>query len=579
MRRFRQELAARNSDPANRRWLYVPYDQLSDAMGPLAREDPRELGIVLVESPDKAARRPYHQQKLALILANQRHFALEQAGRGVAVRYLVQPGGYRAAIEEVFPKTGPLRLMNPAERELRVELAACVAAQQIELIEHEGWLTSTDLFRRAFPKGPPWKMDAFYRLARKNTGILMEGENFAGGKVSFDTENRKPWKGTPAAPVFPTFETDAISEEVVSLVSSRFGHHPGKLEPSQLPTTLADAESLWRFVLTNCLPHFGPFEDAMSVRSTTLFHTKISPLLNLHRLLPARVVREAEQCSNVPLASREGFVRQILGWREFMHHIHAETDGLRMFPNPTPQAATKRCVGPQPCADRPGDGGFDRWLAFQAASDSASSSATQPPKEPVGAIGALGGSLASFLDAHEPLPVAYWGEKSGFACLDHVVADVWREGWSHHIPRLMILSNFATLLGLSPRELADWFWVAYIDAFDWVVEPNVIGMGTFGLGELFVTKPYVSGAAYIDRMSDYCQACAFHPKKNCPVTSMYWAFLDEQSPRLQGNPRVAMPLRSLAKRGEEKRAFDRKITETVRLRLRAGKRVTPESLG
>ena len=571
MKTFRRALAEKNNDPAKRRWLYVPYDQLSAAVGPLSREDPHETGIVLVECPAKAARRPYHKQKLAFILANQRQFALEQATRGVAVRYEVEPKGYREAIEGVFAETGPLRMMNPAERELRLEMAPCIDAGQIECIAHEGWMTGPDLFARAFPKGPPWKMDAFYRLARKESGILMEGDAFAGGKVSFDTENRKPWKGTPPAPVFPTFSADEITSEVLALVESRYAAHPGQLDAGQLPTTAEDAERLWHFVLEHCLPHFGPFEDAMSVRSTTLFHTKISPLLNVHRLLPGRVVADVEKCEAASLASREGFIRQILGWREFMRHIHVETDGFRDIPVGNAKTAQKRCAGQQPCADDAGDGGFARWQKTQsegAAKPHAFKATGQGEKE-------LGGSLSSFLDAEEPVPLAYWGQESGLSCLDHVVADVWREGWTHHIPRLMILSNFATLLDLSPRALADWFWVAYVDAFDWVVEPNVMGMGTFGLGELFVTKPYVSGAAYIDRMSDYCKTCDFHPKKNCPVTSMYWAFLDRKSEKLQGNPRVAMPLRSLVKRGEDKRAADRKTAERVQLALRDGKRLLP----
>lgn len=571
MKMFHGALAARNNDPNKRRWLYVPYDQLSDAVGPLSREDPQETGIVLLESPAKAARRPYHKQKLALILANQRQFALEQAARGVAIRYVVEPAGYREAIEKIVAETGPLRMMNPAERELRVELIPCVAAGQIECIEHEGWMTQPALFARAFPKGPPWKMDAFYRVARKESGILMEGDAFAGGKVSFDTENRKPWKGTPPAPVFPTFRADEITSEVLALVESQYANHPGQLDESQLPTTVADAEHLWQFVLANCLPHFGPFEDAMSVRSTTLFHTKISPLLNIHRLLPRRVVEDVEKSSAASLASREGFIRQILGWREFMHHIHVETDGLRAMPVGNPKTAGKRCAGVQPCADEPGDGGFATWKDNQSTDAPAAADKTKSASDGKG----MGGSVSSFLDAHDPIPLAYWGQESGFSCLDYVVADVWREGWTHHIPRLMILSNFATLLDLSPRALADWFWVAYVDAFDWVVEPNVMGMGTFGLGELFVTKPYVSGAAYIDRMSDYCKSCDFHPKKNCPVTSMYWAFLDRQSEKLEGNPRVAMPLRSLAKRGEEKRAADRQVAERVQMALRNGARLKP----
>lgn len=156
------------------------------------------------------------------------------------------------------------------------------------------------------------------------------------------------------------------------------------------------------------------------------------------------------------------------------------------------------------------------------------------------------------------------------ACLDRVVDDVWREGWSHHITRLMVLSNLAMLLDVSPRELTDWFWVAYVDAFDWVVEPNVLGMGTFAMGDLMTTKPYVSGAAYIDRMSDFCRGCRFDPKTTCPITPMYWAFLARHAPALTGNARMAMPLRSLAKRAPARRAMDAAVFDSVSRTLQAG---------
>ena len=160
----------------------------------------------------------------------------------------------------------------------------------------------------------------------------------------------------------------------------------------------------------------------------------------------------------------------------------------------------------------------------------------------------MGAQPLCALGCDTPLPPAYWGEQSGLACLDTVVSDVWAEGYSHHITRLMILSNLATLLDVRPRELTDWFWVAYTDAYDWVVEPNVLGMGTYALGGLMTTKPYVSGAAYINRMSDYCGLCAFNPKTDCPFASLYWAFLARHEAVLKSNPRLRMPMASLGKR-------------------------------
>jgi deoxyribodipyrimidine photolyase-related protein len=165
----------------------------------------------------------------------------------------------------------------------------------------------------------------------------------------------------------------------------------------------------------------------------------------------------------------------------------------------------------------------------------------------------------------------FWGERSVLACLDGVVADVWRDAWSHHITRLMVLANLATLLDVAPRALTDWFRVAYLDAYDWVVEPNVLGMATFALGDLFTTKPYVSGAAYIDRMSDYCGSCRFAPKRDCPVTPLYWAFLMRHERRLAGNPRLALPLRSLARRSPKQRALDARVFARTSAALAEGR--------
>jgi deoxyribodipyrimidine photolyase-related protein len=506
-----------------RRWLYVPYDQLSAELGPLAREPVGSLGVVLVEAPAKAARRPYHRQKLALVLANQRHFALELAQRGVAVRYLVAEQGYAEALAPLSAELGALRAMEPAERELRVELAPLVARGALELLPHEGWLTDRAFFARACGEAPPWRMDRFYRALRRERGWLMRGGKPEGGRFSFDGENRRRWRGEPPAPEPPRFEPDEITREVASLIDARYASHPGQVDLESLPATQADAERAWRWALEHCLPTFGPYEDALSVRSSGLFHTRISALLNLHRLLPRRVVEDALR-SPAPLASREGFVRQVAGWREFVRHVHVATDGLREIP---PLAR-----GEQP----------------------------------------------SFLGARNPLPPAWWGRSSGLACLDHVVGDVWREAYSHHIARLMVLGNLATLLDVDPQQLRDWFWVAYADAFDWVVEPNVLGMASFALGDTLTTKPYVSGAAYLAKMGDACAGCAFDPARDCPITALYWAFLARHAERLSTIERLALPLRSLARRSLAQRAADARTYERVLATLQRGERCAPDDL-
>jgi deoxyribodipyrimidine photolyase-related protein len=497
----------------NRRWIFVAYDQLHDAIGPLAHEPADELGVVLIESREKATRRPYHKQKLALVLTNMRHFALEQAARGVAVRYIdTGKSNYATALRALHRDLGTMRFMRPAELELRDELQPLVDDGLLEEIPHEGWLTTTDDF--AAIKGPPWRMDSFYRQVRKRTGVLMENGKPLGGKYSFDAENRKRWDGDPPAPELPTFVVDDVTLEVCEMIEESFAKHPGQLRPEHLPATREDAEHLWAWALDQCMEQFGPYEDAMSTKSTTLFHTRISPLLNLHRLLPQRVVDDVLS-KELPRNSQEGFVRQVMGWREFVRHVHEATNGFR---------------------------DIDK--------------------------NALHGNMS--------LPPVFWGDApSGLSCLDRVIEDVWREAYSHHITRLMILGNLATLLGISPRELADWFWVAYADAYDWVVEPNVLAMATYGVGELMTTKPYVSGSAYIAKMSDYCKSCAFDPKKNCPITRLYWAFLARNASRLEGNMRIAMPLRSLQKRKEEERQLDREVASHVRSELADGKQLSP----
>ncbi len=497
-----------------RRWVYVPYDQLTHAIGPLSRLRPSEAGIVLIENPEKGARRPYHKQKLALVLTSQRHFALEQAKRGVAVRYEVGP--YGDTLRRLSGELGPLTMMRPAERELREELAPLVQDGALVEEPHEGWLTTPEDFS-ASCGDPPWRMDTFYRHVRTRTGILMDDDGQpAGGRLSFDADNRKAWPGEPAPPEVPRFRPDDITREVAALVEDRFGGHPGILDVGALPASQAQVRRLWDWARTSCLPGFGPYEDAMASGERTLWHTRISGVLNLHRITPREVLDDV-LALELPLASKEGFIRQLLGWREFVHHVHEATDGLRSVPS-------------------------------------------------------------NVLGASRDLPAAWWGTPSGLRCLDEVVRAVWEEGYSHHITRLMVLSNLALLLDVDPRQLTDWFWVAYTDAYDWVVEPNVLGMGAFATGTLMITKPYVSGAAYIHRMSDYCAGCAFHPKKDCPITPMYWAFLQRHRASLEGNPRMAMPLASCARRSDAQRQRDAAVFERVGELLTAGGLVRPDDV-
>lgn len=546
MKVFRERLQAALaplSGPTGRRWIYVAYDQLTDQVGPLSHTSAEELAIILVENPDKAARRPYHKQKLAYVLSNMRHFALEQAARGVWVEYLVGCGSYASILEPFLSKVGPAEVMRPAEWELRQELSCLFEQGLLREVPHGGWLSSTQQFLELGPA--PWRMDAFYRVVRRATGILMQNGKPLGGKWSYDAENRLPWKGQPATPAPPTFAIDPIKQEVEWLLHHRFAHHPGRLDMGAVPSTNVEALSLWEWAKVQCLPHFGPYEDAMTVHSASLFHTRISPLLNLQRLSASQVVKEVEQLEHLALASKEGFIRQILGWREFVRHVHEQTEGFRQGVELS--GAT--------------DGGYSRWSGKPWATAAHRNSWADP----------------QFLTGAEQqdLPPAFWGAPSALACLDQVVSEVWQSGYSHHITRLMILSNIATLLGYSPRQLADWFWVAYIDAFDWVVEPNVLGMGTYATGPLMTTKPYVSGAAYINKMSDYCKKCGFDPKTNCPITHWYWAFLERNRAVLEGNPRMGVVMNAAKKRSDSQKKLDRSQFEDAVRILAGGQSLRP----
>ena len=517
-----------------RQWIYVPYDRLHDDVGPLRDTPPGEAVVVLMESRGKGTRRPYHKKKLTLVLSAMRHFALEQGARGCRVVYGASPSSFSDGLLELQERWGWAELLvsRPAERELRVELreAADERGLRLQVVEDTAWLTTTEDFEAvfgrlevgaevreggAFGSGRQYLMDRFYRAMRRKTGYLMAGAQPVGGQWSYDAENRKPYRGEIPVPERPTFPPDAITLEVMALIEERHPDHFGKIDGFNLPVTRGDAEASWQFALRALLPHFGPWEDAMSTAHPQLFHSFTSSSVNLTLLRPADMLRDvvaAYEAGHIPLASTEGFVRQILGWREFMRHIHEATDGYRTLEK---------------------DG------------------------------------APSFLDAHRKLPPVYWGVTSGMRCMDTVVGEVIEYGWSHHITRLMVLSNLAVLCGFSPRELCDWFWFGYIDAYDWVVEPNVIGMSTFGDGGLTATKPYVSGAAYINRMSDFCGKCALDPKKStgvgsCPFTSLYWSFLERQEAKLAGNFRMKMPLNTMLKKpAAERKALRERADEAI----------------
>ena len=510
-----------NDSTDNISWFFVPYDQLNHYIFPWANLERKKAGLIFIESSKKGNSKNFHKQKLALLLSNMRHFSDEAKSLGHPIIYEKTTFGYREVLENLYEQLGQIQVVKPAERELRVELDPLLNSGKIWFLEHDGWLTKRNWFLESVGDKPPFRMDRFYQRVRKETGVLMEQGKPKGGKYSFDSENRFPWKGEPETQFEIEYKVDKIDQEVMELVNDKFSSHPGQCDLSKVPTSLEQNLDSLKWALEN-LPYFGRYEDAMSTKSRYLFHSKLATSINLHRLSPKQVI-DAVLSTQAPLNSIEGFFRQMI-WREYVRHIHEVTDGFREL-----EVFDKDSEGP------------------------------------------------NFLNQNNPLPETYWGKKSGFNCLDTVVDSVMEEGWTHHIPRLMILSNFANLLDINPRELTTWFHEAFIDAYDWVVEPNVLGMGTYSLGDAMMTKPYISGTPYINKMSDYCKSCKFNPKKDCMVSNLYWAFIERHKSAFEGNIRMAMPLRSLAKRSDEKKEQDKLAVDYILSTLSRGEEVSIQS--
>ncbi|MCL4822018.1 MAG: cryptochrome/photolyase family protein [Vicinamibacteria bacterium] len=497
------------------RAVWVGFDQLSPRHPLLRGVPPAELPLVYVETGWKPARRAYHPQKLALLLSAQRHHALERAREGHPVVYLFSEQGYDGALAQARERWGfaSIEALAPAEREVREPVARLPF---VALRENTLFATDAAFYRRVFPRPGRRLLETFYRAARRRTGLLMDGDAPAGGTWNLDALNRKPWKGAPPVPARPRFAPDAVTEEVLALVRERYASGRfGDLAGFDWPVTAAEAERAAEHFFARLLPHFGPYEDAMHADEPALFHSRLSAPLNLGLLDPLDLCRRAEagyRLGHAPLASAEGFVRQVLGWREFVRHVFEETPDYHE---------------------------------------------------------------RNALQAELPLPAWYWGAASGLRCLDLTVAQVKARAHSHHITRLMVLANVATLLGVDPRALNEWFWVAYADAYEWVVTPNVVGMGTFADGGLFATKPYVASGRYVHKMgASLCAGCRFDPRRSdgegaCPLNHLYWDFFARHHERFARNVRLAMPLRQLAKMPAEVLADHRAQAEAWRERARS----------
>jgi deoxyribodipyrimidine photolyase-related protein len=328
---------------------------------------------------------------------------------------------------------------------------------------------------------------------RRKTGLLMEGDQPTGGQWNFDSENRKPAKGDLFMPRPKRFAPDAETKAVLALVESRFSDHFGDLEPFWFPVTRTHAHEAMAWFLREALPRFGDYQDAMLRGEKFLFHSLLSPLINVGLIDPLELCRRAEaeyKAGRAPLNAAEGFIRQIIGWREYVRGIY-----WREGPDYTRRNA---------------------------------------------------------LGATRRLPLMYWSAETDMACMAEALGQTKEEAYAHHIQRLMVTGNFALLAGIDPFEVHEWYLAVYADAYEWVEAPNTIGMSLFADGGLLGSKPYASSGAYIDRMSDYCRGCVYDVKdktgpKACPFNALYWDFLARHRSRFEGNPRMAQMYRTYDK--------------------------------
>jgi deoxyribodipyrimidine photolyase-related protein len=483
-------------------------DQLNRTVASLADLDRARDVVVLVEVAEEATYVRHHKKKIAFLFAAMRHFAAELEAEGVTVDYVrlddpANRGGLTDELARAVARHGPERVVvtEPGEYRVRAMMEGWADALdlEVEIRADDRFFCSSEGFERWAAGKKQLRMEFFYREMRRSTGLLMtpSGEP-EGGRWNYDQENRKPADAGLAFPGPFRVEPDATTREVLDLVAARFDDHFGDLEPFGFAVTRAEAlRALDRFV-ARALGAFGDYQDAMVDGEDWLFHSVLSQYLNCGLLLPREVCDAAEAAyreGRAPLNAVEGFIRQILGWREFIRGVY-----WRYMPDYAERNA---------------------------------------------------------LDAHRPLPDFYWTGATEMNCLAKVVDQTRREAHSHHIQRLMVTGNFALLLGVEPAEVNEWYLVVYADAYEWVELPNVTGMALFADGGLFASKPYAASGAYIDRMSDFCKSCRYNVKKKngpdaCPFNYLYWNFVLENRDTLQANPRVQPVLRTLERMKPEK---------------------------
>jgi deoxyribodipyrimidine photolyase-related protein len=488
-------------------------DQLTYQLGPLSTADPGSTVVVMIESQQRARKHSYHKQKLALLYSAMRHFAAEVSELGFTVCcYRTETFAEGIALHlHTYPHVS-ITVMEPSEYGVVEALLDGIVAAggQLQVVPNALWLSSDSDWRHYSQEKRQWRMEMFYRQMRRATGWMVDpstGEPL-GGQWNFDADNRK---SVPPGHVFPAklrFTPDHITTDTIDWVLTTFPDHFGDLSHDTFcwPVNRHQALVALEHFLHHRLANFGPYEDAMVAGESQLYHSFLSPALNLG-LLSAKEVCEAALAyalddagnskNGVPLASIEGFIRQILGWREFIRHVY--------------------------------------WALMPEFIH------------------------ANALDNHNKLPDLYWTGNTSLFCLKTTIRQVIDTGHSHHIQRLMVLGNFALLAGVSPQAINNWFLLAYVDAFEWVVTPNVIGMSQFADFGTFTTKPYISGGAYINKMSNFCSQCQYNPKLTtgpnaCPFSSLYWQFIHRYKEVFIKHPRLSMMIAAWDKRNPHDQA-------------------------
>ncbi len=484
-------------------------DQLTRGLASLADLDPARDVVLMVEVGDETTYVPHHRQKIVFILSAMRHFAAALRAEGIWVAYVTlgdpaNTHSFGGELARAVARHAPARVILTEPGEWRV--AAMMADWQatlavpVEIRADDRFLCSRTRFAELAAARRTGRMETFYREMRRATGYLMRDGAPEGGRWNYDAENRKRLPRGLRPPRRLRFAPDPVTRQVIDLVRDRFPDGFGDPEPFGWAVTRTDALTALDHFVAGALPRFGDYQDAMKAGEDFLFHGVISPYLNAGLLTAGEVCDRAQaawRAGLVPLNAAEGFIRQIIGWREFVRGIY--------------------------------------WTRMPDYAET------------------------NYLGADRPLPAFYWTGETPMRCVAEVIRTTRQNAYAHHIQRLMVTGNFALLAGIAPSEIEAWYLAVYADAFDWVELPNVHGMVMHADGGVIGSKPYAASGAYIDRMSDYCAGCGFDPKrregaKACPFTLLYWAFLIRHRAKLARNPRMALPYRNLDRMPEAEQA-------------------------